>query len=203
MNARKAGLIGIAVILVVTFYVWHKKREVPQQNVEPSRPANTSSEQDNRGIKLEGMRYTEISEDGRQCWKIISKEVEVFLDQKRSLLTDVKAEFYVKNDRRHGVIKLSADRGVFWAGVKNIEVYGNVVVTLPDGTEFRTERAVYRDKDKELSSEAPLWISSGWLNGQVGKWKYNIEDGKGYGEGGVKVELKKMPGEMKRSGTSP
>jgi len=204
MNARKAGLIGIAIVVVVTFYVWHKKaffnESRPEDRNYSGKVSDTSSEQSSRGIRLEGMKYTEISEDGKQCWKIMSKEVEVFLDQKKSLLTDVKAEFYLKNDQRNGAIKLSADKGIFWAGVKDIEVYGNVVVTLPDGTELRTEKAVYRNKDKELLSETPLSISSGWLNGQVGKWRYNLEDGKGYGEGGVKVELKAMPGGTKKTG---
>jgi len=191
-------LIIITIMLAVTFfYVWHKNKLSGESQSEKLNHG-ASSEQINRGIRLEGMKYTEIGKDGKQCWKIISKEVEVFLDQKKSLLTDVKAEFYLKNDQHNGTIKLSADKGIFWAGVKDVEVYGNVVVKLPDGTELRTERAIYRNSDKELSSDTPLSISSEWFNGQVGKWKYDLENGKAYGEGGVKVELKAMPREEKK-----
>ncbi|MEJ5299982.1 MAG: LPS export ABC transporter periplasmic protein LptC [Thermodesulforhabdaceae bacterium] len=195
MKAKKAGILGVLILIMVVYFAWHQKEEVPQRVAEPSKDSQTSSERSDRGIRLEGMKYTEIGEDGRQCWKILAKEVNVFLDQKKSILADVQAEFYLKNGQ---VIKLSADKGIFWAGVKDIELSGNVLVTLPDGAVLKTERAIYSNREKELSSNSSLVISSSWLNGQVGKWRYNLEEGKGYGDGGVKVELQSVFGEKRR-----
>ncbi|MCX7822330.1 MAG: LPS export ABC transporter periplasmic protein LptC [Syntrophobacterales bacterium] len=184
-------LVGIsATALVAIFYgVWSKKGEDPSwkehATSQPLQSSQPASEKQERGIKLEGIKYTEVSEDGQSRWKIVAREVEVFINEKKSLLDDVYVEFYTKNGK---VIKLTANKGTFFAGVKDIEVYGNVTVTFPDGMVLKTEKATYKNKDKELSTEGYLDFSSKTLSGRVGRCRYNLDNGMGYGEDGIFIK---------------
>lgn len=183
-----AGVIGI--IIVGISVTWLRKGALRDDNISPKPtqpPLQTAPSNNDRGIKLEGMSYTEISEDGRNRWKIVAKEVEIFLGEKKSFLTGVYVEFYLSDGQ---AIKLEADKGTFMAGVKDIEVSGNVTVTLPEGLVFKTEKALYSNKTRELSTEGQLEFSSETLNGKIGKWRYSLEGNTGYGEGGVSIKWK-------------
>lgn len=180
-------LTGIVTVTATALYFGLMKKDTSQKEdltSTSSQSLQSAPKQQERGIKLEGIKYTEVSEDGRNRWKIIAKEVEIFLNEKKSLLSDVYVEFYLKNDR---VIKLSSDKGTFFAGVKDIELSGNVTITLPDGLVLRTERAVYKNREKELLTEGNLSFSSDILNGKIGKWRYKLDEGIGYGEEGITV----------------
>lgn len=201
MNRKKAVLAAIVALSVAaTVFWWMKKEKVSDQKNLPSRDSQAQQSpaaQQEKGIKLEGMKYTEVSEDGRTRWKVIAREVEVFLNERKSVLKNVEAEFYLKDGR---IIRLSADRGLLFAGVKNIEVFGNVVVKLPDGMVLNAEKVVYRNQDKELLCESSMRFSSPDLKGEVGRWKYSLEDSKGYGDQGVKIEWKRVSGSNSRAG---
>lgn len=183
-----AGVIGI--IIIGISLAWLRKSALRDDNISPKStqsPIKTPPSENERGIKLEGMSYTEISEDGRNRWKIVAKEVEIFLGEKKSFLTGVYVEFYLSDGQ---TIRLEADKGTFMAGVKDIEVSGNVTVTLPEGLVFKTEKALYSNKTRELSTEGQLEFSSETLNGKIGRWRYSLEGNTGYGEGGVLIRWK-------------
>ena len=158
------------------------KQDKTQENISvetSKKPESTPT------AELNDMEYTEV-EDGKVLWKIFARVAKYYLKEKKTILTNVKVQFFLDDG---SVIYLTSKKGIIFAGVKNLELSGNVTVSLPENYILHTERVFYSNIRKEISSTTPLYISGPQVKGSIKSWKFEVNSMKGYGEGGVNLTL--------------
>ncbi len=159
------------------------------QNKDKTSAVSSQKMSDNSKInptaELDDMEYTEV-EDGRVLWKIYAKIARYYQEEKRTVLSGVVVRFFLEDG---SFIKLTGREGIIYAGVKNLELHGNVSVELPQRYSLKTDRVFYSNSKKMIYSDTPLHISGPCMKGVIRSWGFNVESMKGYGEGGVDIVL--------------
>ncbi len=182
MLRYKSLLIILLFLLILFGVIWYNKKEREVEKI-PSDTYSPPSER-SHGMKLEGMEYSEVA-DGRVKWQISADVAEFFQEEKKSLLKGVVVKFYIDDK---SFIVLEGKEGLFYAGTKDIEILGGVVVKLPNGYIAETEKVRYINQTKEIRSDSLLKVSGNGFSAIVNRWRYDVEDKKAYGEDGVDIK---------------
>ena len=96
-------------------------------------------------LTLNNFEYRDVKE-GNARWTVWAATATYFEDRKETVLHQVKAVFYLKND---GQVLLIGDKGFLHTDTNNMEISGNVAVTYGEVYKLTTDRLLY-DRNKEL-----------------------------------------------------
>ncbi len=186
MRLKALILIFLLCSFGLTIYLFNPAK-IPKKDKTPA--VSSQEKSDSPEIKptaeLNDMEYTEV-EDGRILWKIYAKVARYYQEDKKTVLSDVVVRFFLEDG---SFIKLSSREGIIYAGVKNLELHGNVSVNLPQNYSFNSDRVFYSNSKKKIYSDTPLRISGPCIKGVVKSWSFDVKAMKGYGEGGVNIVL--------------
>jgi LPS export ABC transporter protein LptC len=169
--------VVLSALLGVAMWRGGERRE-PQ----PSAPAGNAFEAD---MKLMDMEYTEM-ERGQKLWTINASEAKFFEKEQKTLLSTVHLIFYSHDNNE---LHLESENGILYAGAKDIELWGNVHATTPQGYTLVTERAFYNHAEKTVSSQTPVHVSGPDLTLTGSQWRYLISEQKAFVEGQVEATL--------------
>lgn len=133
--------------------------------------------------KLENMEYSEV-EGGKIQWTLRADVARYFKEKDITEMENVHVTFYMEDG---SCIEVNGDRGIIHAGIKDIELIGNVTSILPGGYRVRTDHVYYSHGKKEIYSDTPLLIFGSELQGQANQWSYDLNTRKGYAKNGVDV----------------
>lgn len=178
--------VGLSVVLVVG--IWRGKTQNEKQGAVVSDPSESE-------MKLTDMEFTEI-QDGRRFWTLTATEAKYFQDQQKTFLKKVHLTFFMDDG---GEILLESDKGVLYAGTKNIELQDSVRATLPYGYTLTSDRAFYNHTEKVIYSDTPLFLAGPDLRLDGKQWRCRIIDRRAYLDGGVTGVLTSIPAAMNRA----
>ena len=156
----------VALILVLAAGIWKGKSRQMQQDAQQTCPADAE-------MKLTDMEFTEMQE-GKRFWTLCASEAKYFQDQQKTLLQKVHLTLYLEKTGEE--ISLDSREGVLHAGSKDIELRGNIHVTLPRDYVLTTETAHYTHSSRIVESGDPVHISGPGLELDGDTWKYGISD---------------------------
>jgi len=159
-------MIVLALSVVLAVGVWKGKSRQVQQEAQQTSPADAE-------CKLKDMEFTEMQE-GKKFWTLCASEAKYFQEQQKTLLLAVRLTFYL--DKSDEQIHLESREGVLHAGTKDIELKGDIRVTLPRDYVVTTETAHYTNGDRIVQSDDPVHISGPGLELDGKTWKYKIPD---------------------------
>lgn len=140
-------------------------------------------------MKLTDMEYTEMKE-GHKRWTLKASEAEYFQEDRKTLLTSVNLVFFLDKGRE---IRLKSQKGILFAGTKDIELWGEIRAEVPNGYSLNTERASYLHQQETVVSETPIRISGPDLQLRGMQWRYVIPDQRAFLEGKVEAVLSAGP----------
>jgi LPS export ABC transporter protein LptC len=159
-------MIIVALSLVLVAGIWKGKSRPVQQDAQQACPADAE-------MKLTDMEFTEMQE-GKRFWTLCASEAKYFQDQQKTLLQKVHLTLYLEKTGEE--ISLDSREGVLHAGSKDIELRGNIHVTLPREYVLTTETAHYTHSSRIVESGDPVHISGPGLELDGDTWKYGIAD---------------------------
>jgi LPS export ABC transporter protein LptC len=159
-------MIIVALSLVLVAGIWKGKSRPVQQDAQQACPADAE-------MKLTDMEFTEMQE-GKRFWTLCASEAKYFQDQQKTLLQKVHLTLYLEKTGEE--ISLDSREGVLHAGSKDIELRGNIHVTLPRDYVLTTETAHYTHSSRIVESGDPVHISGPGLELDGDTWKYKIAD---------------------------
>lgn len=140
-----ALLVLISVIALTTVIYRHLQQRSPEEilNLLP----------DDIDLALEDLHYTQ-NEDGRRSWTLDADKAEYQRDSSLAKLEAVKLRFYAAG--QFGDINLRADEGQLAQDTRQVDIWGNVILTSGRGDQLFTERLHYDDQARQLSTEEPI-----------------------------------------------
>jgi LPS export ABC transporter protein LptC len=159
-------MVIVALSLVLAAGIWKGKSRQVQQDAQQACPADAE-------MKLTDMEFTEM-QDGKRYWTLCASEAKYFQDQQKTLLLAVRLTFYM--DKTGERIYLESREGVLHAGTKDIELSGDIRVTLPREYVVTTQTAHYTHNNRIVESDDPVHISGPGLELDGKRWKYRIAD---------------------------
>ena len=172
-------MVIIALSLALAAGIWKGKSRQIQQTSQ--QVCTTDGE-----MKLNDMEFTEMQE-GKRFWTLCASEAKYFQEQQRTLLNDVRLTFYVEKTGEQ--IHLESREGVLHAGTKDIDLSGDIRVTLPREYVVTTQTAHYTHSNRIVESDVPVHISGPGLELDGNRWKYKIADHVARVEGKVMASL--------------
>jgi LPS export ABC transporter protein LptC len=102
-------------------------------------------------LTLEEIHYVETKGDKKE-WELRAKSGQHFRQDDYTILEDLTVTFYADEGR---IITLKGDKGSM-KGRKEIEVWGDVVITSSDGYQVSTNSFRFDDEKRQISTEAPV-----------------------------------------------
>ncbi|GLI36198.1 hypothetical protein DAMNIGENAA_36310 [Desulforhabdus amnigena] len=187
MSSRKLlqGLVltlalGLTSVLMVG--IWKGKTMKEQRVVEESEPTEAE-------MKLTDMEYTEMQE-GNRIWTLKASEANYFQDEQKTLLTSVLLTLFLKSGEE---IYLKSQKGILFAGTRNIELTDSVEATLPQGYTLSTEKAFYNHEARTIQSESLIHLTGPDVDLQGKRWQFHIPEREGIIEGGVRATVVFLP----------
>jgi len=172
-------MIIAALSIVLAAGVW-RGRSRPIQQVS-QQVCTTDAE-----MKLKDMEFTEMQE-GKRFWTLCASEAKYFQDQQKTILHEVRLTFYLEKTGEE--IHLESREGVLHAGTKDIDLSGDIRVTLPREYVVTTQTAHYTHSNRIVESDVPVHISGPGLELDGNRWKYKIADHVARVEGKVMASL--------------
>lgn len=155
MFSLRRLLIFLILISVVTlgFVVWRHLQQPSPEEIFSMLPEEID-------LALEDLHYTQ-NEDGRRRWTLDADKAEYQRDSSQAKLENVHLLFYEMG--QFGNIELQADQGQLEQEMRQVDVWGNVIVTTERGEQLFTERLHYDDQLRRLSTEDPIRFFSSQL----------------------------------------
>jgi LPS export ABC transporter protein LptC len=147
LNLRRilALLIVLAVVLL-SLVVWRHVRQVPVQDILKALPQDID-------LALDNLNYTE-TQDGRKRWTLVADRAEYLRSSNLVRLSPVQLTFYEAG--AFGDLLLSAIHGELQEDIRQVDVWGDVVVVGQGGERLETESLRYEDQRRQLSTTAPF-----------------------------------------------
>lgn len=147
LNLRRflALLLLISVVALTTVIYRHLQQRSPEEIL------NTLPE--NIDLALEDLHYTQ-NEEGQRRWTLDADKAEYQRDSSLAKLEAVKLMFYEAG--QFGDLTLQADHGQLEQETRQVDVWGNVVLTTERGEQLFTRRLHYSDKTRQLSTDDPI-----------------------------------------------
>ncbi len=140
-----AFLILLAVAALGTV-VWQQLQQPQPEKILGMLP-------DEIDLALENLHYTQ-NEEGRKRWTLDADKAEYQRDSSQVTLSKVKLSFFQAG--QFGNIELTADQGLLEQVTRQVDVWGDVVLTSDNGEQLFTERLHYDDQTRRLSTEEPI-----------------------------------------------
>ena len=137
-----AAIIGIATVVL---------RNVPHGSVPV--PSENQQLPHNIDVSLKQARFSEI-QDGLVSWELVAERVDYDKEGDTAYLSDIQMEF--QNNRSHGAITVTADKGEYSSAAKTVRLNGRVHVVTEDGASFKTSSIVYTGDTAQFSTAAPV-----------------------------------------------
>jgi LPS export ABC transporter protein LptC len=107
-------------------------------------------------LKMREVHLVERKRD-RKEWELNANSTEFFDSQKTTHLERVKLIFYPENRKE---ITITGDKGKFHNATKDMEIYGNVVVSSEDGYSLKTDSLKWIASAKAVETDDPVEIVS-------------------------------------------
>ncbi|MGQ9508204.1 MAG: LPS export ABC transporter periplasmic protein LptC [Thermodesulfobacteriota bacterium] len=102
--------------------------------------------------QLERIRFVE-ERGGRTNWELEAKKVHQVQKDKVLILEGVKLIYYSKDGH---TFTLSGDQGKVFTESKDMELSGNVVLTMSNGYRLNTRSLFYHHSEKKVTSSDPI-----------------------------------------------
>lgn len=150
-------------------------------NKPSSIPSELRSEEET--ARIENMEYTEV-EAGKVRWTLKAGVATYFKDKDLTRLEKVHVLLYLDDG---SILEMTGNYGVIHAGVKDIEVSGNVNFALPNGYKVRTENVYYSHGKEQILSRTPVEMAGPGFFGRLSELKYDLKTKKAFGQNGVEV----------------
>jgi len=152
---RKAKLVILILILLIAGAVlaslWVNLRGREASGEKEGVPKISTGGAD---MRLEKIRIVE-DKHGRQTWELEATSVQQYQDQNIMVLEDVKVTYYTKEGRS---FIISGNKGKIYQDSKNMELVGDVLLTLSDGYQLKTHSVSYHHLEKKVTSSDPVEI---------------------------------------------
>lgn len=142
-------VLAVVILLAVLFLgsvVWRHLNNQPVQEVLRTLPQEID-------LALDNLHYTE-TEDGRQRWTLTADRAEYLRGSHLVRLAPVKLVFY--DAGAFGELTLHADQGELQEDIRQVDVWGNVVVTTARGEKLVTDSLRYEEQGRRLSTAASI-----------------------------------------------
>ena len=178
------SVLGVVVLLALVSVRGHWKGKAARENRVAAGDEASDAE-----MKLTDMEYTEM-EKGRRAWTLRADEAKYYQDDQKTALTRVRLRFFLQNEEE---IHLESKHGILHAGSKDIELWGSVHATFPNGYEMSTEKAYYDHKQNLIYSQASILVTGPDIKLNGRQWKYVIPERRAFLEGQVKATLALSP----------
>jgi LPS export ABC transporter protein LptC len=147
---RILGCLIILSILILGAVIWrHLDRYEPQQLVELL-PEDVE-------LALQDLHYTH-NEEGRKLWTLDADKAEYLKESSVAKLEDVRLIYF--QTRSFGDVRLRADRGEMDQDSRQLDIWGDIVLTTENQEQFFTDRLHYDDQQRLLSTEEPVRMVS-------------------------------------------
>ena len=128
------ALVIIAATLAIAGAIGLKSyRSMRTGSILPRLPKNID-------VALQKIHYTE-TKDGVKKWDLVADRAEYDKSNDTVQLRDIRLQVAVPGET--GAIVLTADKGIYHAGSKDIDLVGTIVATSDSGMRFTTGRAAY------------------------------------------------------------
>lgn len=151
-KAKVVILLSIVLIGgIVLVSLWANLREKKASEAVEKLPEVSTGGAD---MRLEKIRFVE-DKHGKKTWELEAKTVQQYQDRNTIVLQDVKVTFYAKEGR---TIFLTGKQGKIYQDSKNVDLVGDVVLTLSDGYRLKTHSVSYRHSEKIVSTSDPVEI---------------------------------------------
>lgn len=151
-RVKVAILICIVVMMgfvLVNLWVKLDKKKSSTESREAPKVTN-----EHATMTLEKIRFVE-DKQGRVTWELEAKSIEQHEDQKMMILDEVKVTVYT-NDHRTFVLTGKGAR--VFQDTKNVDLWGDVVVTSNDGYSLKTQSATYNHQERRVKTSDPVEI---------------------------------------------
>jgi len=132
-------LVGAVFTMGVLLYVnFHTSKELSGTFVRPFKA----------DIRIEKARYVE-TRDGRTEWELEADSAQYFKDDNLTVFENVRVVFYSQNGINY---ILEGKKGRLRNDTKDMDVFGDVVVTSGDGYKLKTDSLRYSAAVKQITS---------------------------------------------------
>lgn len=150
--------ILISIVLVggiVLLRLWVNLRERKAFEKLSEVPKISTDGADTRAdTRLEKIHLVE-DKQGQKTWELEATSAQQYQDQNMLVLKDVKVTFFSKEGR---VFFLSGKEGKVYQDSKNMEIFGDVVLTSDDGYSLKTQSISYNHKENKARTSDPVEI---------------------------------------------
>lgn len=147
---RVLALVILVAILVLAGVLWRHLRDQPLGDIVDSLPQSVD-------LALDHLHYTQ-TEAGKKRWTLTSERAEYLRDS--ALVRLAPVDLAVFDAGVFGDLTLQAQHGEFREDIARVDVWDDVVLTAATGERLVTETLRYDDKNRQLSSTAPIRITS-------------------------------------------
>jgi len=138
-------LISIFALGVVVFR--YQAQKSPEQLIELL-PKNVD-------LALHDLHYTQ-NEDGQRRWTLDADKAEYLKDNNTANMETVRLVYY--QTRSFGDVYLQADQGELNQKTRELDVWGNVVLTSAKQQQVFTEQLHYSDENRQVSTDMDVRI---------------------------------------------
>lgn len=147
---RILGCLIVLSVLVLCGVIWrHIDQQDPEQLIEML--------PDDIDLALQDLHYTH-SEAGVKRWTLDADKAEYLKESSLAKLEKVNLTYF--QTRSFGDIYLEADQGRLNQASRELDIWGDVVLTTDNGEKFYTERLHYDERERSLTTEDPVRIVS-------------------------------------------
>lgn len=177
MAAKKFIRNSLAVLIIAVaaaLAFWISRGVDDTRTVTESPEATPPSRAD---VSLKTVRYTETSE-GERKWTLVADGVQYWRDQEVSRLENIRITFYrpANDSDSDNEVLLTARKGKFHLDTREVELQGDVELQTDDGMTFRSEKAFYSEKERQISSPGEVHLSSAGMEVDAVGMRYHLDN---------------------------
>jgi len=164
----KRIIVGIMILLVLILgislykHLTHAEKKTGFLNILPL----------NVDLALKKIHFIQADREHKE-WELYADQAEYTKDKEETLLTDIMLKIFLKND---SILKLSADKGLFYNTKKDFTIWGNIIMEDERGNQLKTAKMEYIKKEKKMFANQKIIFSSPPLYRITGeRMIYNID----------------------------
>ncbi len=140
---RLLGVLILISVIALAVVVWRFLDQPSPEELVELLPKDVD-------LALQNLHYTQ-NEDGRRRWTLDADKAEYLKDGNKAKLETVNLLYY--KARSFGDVQLQAERGELDQNSRELDVWGNVILTTERREQFFTEHLHYNDEQRRLSTE--------------------------------------------------
>jgi hypothetical protein len=133
-----AVLIGAAVIILIVWTV----------STIPEPPPATPPEPPGSTMSYDGNTLSE-EKNGRKIWDLTADHIDVDVNTQNVKMENLKGHFYQEDGR---VVEVTAKEGTYTAESHDVEIKGEVQISLSDGGKLTSDSLMWSNKEGKLSA---------------------------------------------------